>query len=257
MTAAPLAPSAKLTVDAAATWTTLGSVPPGGVFDVDRLDKQLPEATRRWLLHSIAPGTPLAHAASLDMTGEIRLGRWRSFRATQVIAPAKGYVWAASTRFSLLPLTGFDRYSQGVGEMRWRLARLLPFGSDDGADVTLSAAGRLAAELALLPTAFDVATWEPAGTDGFVARTMIGGHLESVDFQVGADGRLREVRCNRWGNPLGQRHGRYPFGVIFLDEATFGGITIPTAFTAGWFIGTDRWSEGTFYRARITSLSPC
>jgi hypothetical protein len=257
MTAAPLAPSARLTVGAAETWTTLGSVPPDGVFDPSRLDGHMPEPTRRWLAHSIAPGTPLAHAASLEMTGEIRIGKWRSFRATQVIAPAKGYVWAATTRFSLFPVTGFDRYSEGAGEMRWRMARVVPFGSGRDENVTLSAAGRLATELALLPTAFDVATWESDGPGRFVARTTIDGHLESVTFHVGADGRLREVQSSRWGNPLGQRYGRYPFGVICLDEATFGGITIPTAFTAGWFIGTDRWSEGTFYRARITNLSPC
>ena len=257
MTAAPLASAGKLTVDAAETWTTLGSVPPDGVFEPDRLDARLPEATRRWLARSIAPGTPLAHAAALDMTGEIRLGKWRSFHATEVIAPGRGYLWAAQTRFSFLPLTGFDRYIQGAGEMRWRMARVLPFGSARGGDATLGAAGRLAAELALLPTAYDVATWEAAGPGGFVARTMIDGRVESVTFHVGEDGRLREVRSNRWGNPLGLRYGRYPFGVICLDEATFGGITIPTAFTAGWFIGTDRWSEGTSYRARITSLSPC
>lgn len=256
MTAAPSAP-AKLTVGAAETWTTLGSVPPSGVFDPSRLDERLPEPTRRWLAHSIAPGTPLSHAASLEMTGEIRLGKWRSFRATQLIAPAQGYVWAASTRFSLFSVTGFDRFCDGAGEMRWRMARVLPFASERGDDVTRSAAGRLATELALLPTAFDVASWESAGPSSFVGRMLIDGHLESVTFHVGADGRLSEVRCSRWGNPLGHRYARYPFGVICLKEARFGGITIPTVFTAGWFIGTGRWSEGSFYRARITSLSPC
>lgn len=257
MTTSPLAPATKLTVGAAQTWTTLGSVPPGGVFDPARLDERLPEPMRRWLVHSIAPGTPLSRAASLEMTGEMRLGKWRSFRATQLIAPTRGYVWAASTRFSLFPVAGFDRYCDGAGEMRWRMARVLPFASEHGDDVTMSAAGRLAAELALLPTAFDLASWAPAGPSCFVASTSIDGHLESVAFHVAADGRLCEVRSSRWGNPLGQRYARYPFGVICLDEATFGGITIPVAFTAGWFIGTDRWSEGTFYRARITSFSPC
>lgn len=256
MTAAPLAPAARLTVGAAETWTTLGSVPSGGAFDAVSLDERLPEPMRRWLAHSIAPGTPLSHAASVEMTGEIRLGKWRAFHATQLIAPARGYVWTASTRFSWLPVTGFDRYCDGSGEMRWRMARVLPFASAHGSDVTMSAAGRLAAELALLPTAFDVASWCAADPDSFVGQTMIDGHLESVTFQVGADGRLSEVRSNRWGNPLGQRYARYPFGVICLKESTFGGITIPTAFTAGWFIGTDRWSEGTFYRARISRLSP-
>lgn len=244
-----------LTLDAAQTWTTLGSVPPAGRFHPEQLDECLPAPMRRWLTHSIAPGTPLAHAASLEMTGEIRIGRWRPFHATQLIAPGKGYVWAAATRFCGLRVAGFDRYSDGSGEMRWRLARVLPFASASGADVSASAAGRLAAELALLPTAFNTARWESDGPDRFVGHTSVHGQRDSVTYHVGRDGRLREVQCERWGNPLGQRYGRYPFGVICLDEATFGGITIPTSFTAGWYFGTERWSEGAFYRARIRSLA--
>jgi hypothetical protein len=210
---------------------------------------------RRWLRHSITAGTPLAQAALLAMTGEIRLGRWRAFRATQLLAPGRGYVWAASTRFAGLPVTGLDRYSNGCGEMRWRMAGVLPFASASGVDVSASASGRLAAELSLLPTAYDVASWRPDGPDRFVGWMLIDGRDESVTFHVDGDGRLREVRLSRWGNPLGLRYGRYPFGVVCLDESTFDGITVPAAFTAGWFIGTDRWSEGCFYRARITSLA--
>ena len=194
MTAAPLAPSARLTVGAAETWTTLGSVPPDGVFDPSRLDGHMPEPTRRWLAHSIAPGTPLAHAASLEMTGEIRIGKWRSFRATQVIAPAKGYVWAATTRFSLFPVTGFDRYSEGAGEMRWRMARVVPFGSGRDENVTLSAAGRLATELALLPTAFDVATWEsdgPGASSPGRRSTVTSSRSPSMSAQTGDCARCR------------------------------------------------------------------
>ena len=50
----------------------------------------LPEPARRWLVHAIAPGTPLWHSVTLTMRGEIRIGAWRSFTATQVIAPSEG-----------------------------------------------------------------------------------------------------------------------------------------------------------------------
>jgi hypothetical protein len=232
----------------------LGSLPAGRSFDPDDVDPRLPDPTRRWLRHAITPGTPLAHAAFLEMTGEIRLGRWRNFHASQLLAPGHGYVWAASTRFAGLPVTGFDRYSNGSGEMRWRMGGILPFTSEAGADISASAAGRLAAELALLPTAYDVASWRPDGPDRFVGSMFIDGRAESVTFNVDREGRLREVRLSRWGSPLGLRYSRYTFGVICLDEGTFDGITIPTAFNAGWFVGTERWSEGAFYRARIRSL---
>ena len=53
----------------------------------------LPEPARRWLLHSIAPGTGLARAARLSMRGTIRIGAWRPFTAHQVIRPDTGFVW--------------------------------------------------------------------------------------------------------------------------------------------------------------------
>lgn len=82
----------------------------------------------------------------LQMRGEIRVGGWRRFTARQVLTPGVGFVWAATARFFGLPVSGYDRYRAGTGEMRWRLARVLPVLTATGADVTRSAAGRLAAE---------------------------------------------------------------------------------------------------------------
>ncbi len=39
----------------------------------------LPPPVQRWLLRSLAPGTPLRHRAVFHIDGEIRLGRWRRF----------------------------------------------------------------------------------------------------------------------------------------------------------------------------------
>jgi hypothetical protein len=213
----------------------------------------LPEPARRWLLHAIAPGTPLWGSVVLTMRGEIRLGAWRPFTARQVLAPPRGLIWAATARFSGLPVTGFDRYSSGSGQMNWRLGGLVPVVTASGSDVTRSAAGRLAGEAALAPTTFRAATWTPgADDDRAVATWRIDDHEESAEFEVGADGRLLGVVMQRWGNPDGVPFGRHPFGVAIEAEETFAGVTIGSVLRAGWWWGTDRQSEGEFFRARIT-----
>ena len=213
----------------------------------------LPEPARRWLSHAIAPGTPLWRRAELTMHGQIKLGRWRPFTARQVLAPPDGYLWAATARLAGLPVTGYDRLGSGSGEMRWRLLRLIPVLTAAGPDVTRSACGRLAGEIVLIPTAFRHAAWsrgEHANTA--VATWRFGDDTETAELQVRRNGRLAEVRVNRWGNPGGAPFGRYPFGVRVEAESCFGGITIPSAFRAGWWWGTERQQEGEFFRAEIT-----
>jgi hypothetical protein len=234
-------------------WEQLaGTGQPAEPFHPDMVEA-LPGAARRWLTHAIAPGTPLWPSVVLTMRGEIRLGAWRPFTATQVLAPPRGFVWAATARFLGLPVTGFDRYSSGSGQMKWRLGGLVPVMTATGPDVTRSAAGRLAGEMALAPTTFRGATWT-GGTDddSAVATWRLGGHDESAEFHVGADGRLLGVAMQRWGNPGGEPFGRYPFGVAVEAEATFSGVTMGSRLRAGWWWGTDRQPEGEFFRARIT-----
>jgi len=76
--------------------------------------------------------------------------------------------------------------------------------------------------------------------------------LTAAGPDITRSGRLTEIRVNRWGNPGGAPFGRYPFGVRVEAEACFGGITIPSAFRAGWWWGTERQHEGEFFRAEIT-----
>ena len=221
-------------------------------FDVAMVG-DLPEPARRWLTHAIAPRTPLWESVVLTMRGEIRLGTWRPFTARQVLAPPRGFVWAATARLFGLPVTGFDRYSSGTGQMDWRLGGLVPVVTATGSDVTRSAAGRLAGETALLPTTFRAATWAPgADADRTVVTWRIGEQGESAELQVGPDGRLLGVTVQRWGNPDGVPFGRHPFGVAVEEERTFAGVTIGCVLRAGWWWGTDRQAEGEFFRARIT-----
>ena len=216
----------------------------------------LPDPARRWLTHAIAPGTPLWQSVELSMVGEIRLGRWRPFTATQALAPPEGYIWAATARLFGLPVMGYDRLTSGTGEMRWRLLNLIPVMTVAGPDITRSAAGRLASEIVLIPTAFRDATWTlGASPDKAVATWGHGEDRESVEIHVGRDGQLLDVLMRRWGNPTGEPFERYPFGCTVEAEHTHAGVTLPAVFRAGWWWGTDRQEEGEFFRARLTAVT--
>jgi uncharacterized protein DUF6544 len=219
-------------------------------FDPSALDG-LPEVARRLLLHVLAPGVRLSRSVELTMRGQIRLGAWRPFTARQILAPREGFIWAATARVAGLPVTGFDRYTHGEGQMRWRLLGLIPVMSADGPDITRSAAGRLAAEAVLCPTAFADCRWQNVGPNRVAASWAIDGREETIELYVDADGRLLRVEMQRWGNPDGAPFAAYPFAVDVLEETVFDGVRLPSQFRAGWGGGSDRQEGGEFFRATV------
>ncbi|MFB4298527.1 DUF6544 family protein [Actinomadura sp. NTSP31] len=239
-----------LTPAARRDWADLATVAEQGRPFGPELTRQLPEPARRWLDHAIRPGTPLLRAVRLRMHGRIRLGSWRTFQATQILHPPHGFVWAATARVAGLPIRGFDRYSGGDGEMRWRMLGALPVMSATGPDISLSAAGRLAGEFVFVPAVAlsPAVTWEPADGDRARADVLIGGVTHSVTVTVTPEGSLTELVLDRWGAPDGERFGRHVFGARLEDEASYGGYTIPSMVRAGWWYGTQRWNRGEFIR---------
>lgn len=232
-------------------WVALSSVAQSTeTFDPDQT-AHLPIHVRKWLSHAVREGAPLARVAWFRMRGQIRIGTWRSFTATQVLAPGIGFIWAATARVGGLPVSGYDKYFHGMGEMAWRIGGLIPVMTAQNPDITTSAVGRLAAESALLPTTFQRAQWSDHSS-GAEAVWCIDNNRETVQLDIDDAGRLRGVLMQRWGNPTGQPFGRYSFGVDFESESEFDGITIPTKVRAGWHWHTDRQSEGEFFRATIT-----
>jgi hypothetical protein len=220
-------------------------------FDPGVLDG-LPAPVVRWVRHAIAPGTPLRRSVQLTMHGEIRVGRWQPFSAAQVLAPPRGFVWAATAGRRPLRIRGFDRYSRATGEMRWRLGAI-PVMSAVGDDVTRSAAGRLAGELLLVPAAaLDPAvSWHAVDEHHATAEVRIGHLVHNVTIEVDERGALRSLWLPRWGNPDGGAFAEHPFGVEFAHEAMSDGFAIPTTLRAGWGYGTDAWPDGVFFRATI------
>jgi Family of unknown function (DUF6544) len=225
-------------------------------FDPAMTDS-LPEPARRWLTHVIQPGTPLARAAIVEMRGHIRLRRWVGFRAVQLHAPPAGYVWAAQARLGPLWVAGYDRYSDATGEMRWRLLGRFPVMSATGPDIDRSAAGRVALDALLVPTAWlqDAVTWRQGHSDDtVVAEWRVDDATFPVTLAIGAGGSLRSLTMPRWAQPAGHQWGEYPCGGTVQDEVDFDGITLGTKLSAGYFYGTDKWHSpaGEFFRAGIT-----
>lgn len=230
---------------------------PSGDFDPRSLTG-VPDAARRWLTHSIAPGTPLYRAAVVEMEGEIRISRWLPFRAVQLHAPPVGYIWAARAKLGPLRISGFDRYASGQGQMVWKLLNRLSVVNAGGPDISRSAAGRLALDAFLVPTAFlsPAVTWlGRTDQSTATARWSVDGHELDVTMTVSPDGRLLSAVMDRWGNPNRRPWGVYPCGGLTAADATFEGITIPTSLRAGWFFGTAGWAEGEFFRARISQVT--
>jgi hypothetical protein len=224
-------------------------------FDPAEIDG-LPEPVRRYFAASIASGATVATAVRLRMRGHMRIGRWVSFGADEVLAPHRGFVWRAH---AARLIAGHDAYFDGWGAMQWRLLGLVTVMRADGGDITRSAAGRCGGEAVWVPSAllprFGV-KWTVASDREITARfavdtTSIDLHLELED-----NGRPRSLLFDRWGDPdRTGTFGWHQFGGTITEHRTFQGITIPSSGRWGWHYGTERWRDGEFFRCRITQAS--
>lgn len=196
----------------------------------------LPEPARRWLEHAIAPGTPLRTSVELTLHGRIRLGRWRDVTARQALAPCDGYVWASWTRLAGGPVTGFDRLTHDEGEMRHVWRGRVPVTIASGPDVTRSAAGRLVAELPLVPAAAlsPSLTWRRVDDTEVVASVPCAGRRHEVSIRVEPSGALRDVRLLRWAKVGRTPYLPHLFVATFDGETTYDGFTIPRNVVAGY-----------------------
>lgn len=234
-------------------------VPPSSeVFDPTAM-AHLPQPVQRYFAHAIAPGAPLASAVRLAMHGHIKLkGAWRPFRGQQVIRWDRGLIWQAKTRMGPLPISGWDRFIDGRGAMRWKLLGLVPVVRAQGPDISRSAVGRLQAEAIWLPSVLlhPDNRWRVGDGGRLHVQLAVMGHATELTLGVDGQGRLLHNALQRWGNPEGEAFHGVPFGGLVQAESTFEGYTIPTELRVGWYFGSDRFeSEGEFWRATITSAT--
>jgi hypothetical protein len=131
---------------------------------------------------------------------------------------------------------------------------VVPLAAGAGADITRSSIGRLQGEAVWLPSLLcskDVVWTAPDASHAHACFSVLGEKTE-LALTVGADGRLEQLRYQRWGNPNNDAFRYVDFGGFAESEATFGGYTIPTQLRIGYYFGTDRFkSDGESFRVTI------
>lgn len=209
----------------------------------------LPEPARRYLLHAIAPGTPLAPVVHLRMEGAMVPtpgGAQVALTAAEVLAPRRGFVWTAHARMAGLPVHVRDHYAEGRGGVRVHLLGLVPLPfSGEPSDIARSSQGRLVGEAVWCPTALvgPGVTWEAVDAERARFTLTVDGEAIAVTLRIDASGALREVALDRWGDVGVDRFQPIPYGFAAEEERTFEGVTIPTRIRGGWWYGTVRYDE--------------
>lgn len=218
----------------------------------------LPEPVRRYFAHALGTTAAAPSSWRVTMRGSVRAAGWLPFRAVEDITP-QTFRWHARVGPFGAPLLGVvDAFDGDAGSMEFRLADALRLRRATGADITRSAAGRLALEaVAMAPAAAlpeHGVTWTADAGDRLRARFERLSHTPEVVLRIDADGRLLGVVAERWGPLPDGGYGLQPCGCDAGAEGTFSGLTIPREITVSWGYGTPEARP--FFRATITGAAP-
>lgn len=252
-----------MTVPASArpSWDSLASPDhqPLELFEPTTLDA-LPEPAARWLGRALPDRTPLTRAIELVMHGDIRIGRWLPFTATQILRSGVGFVWKPIVGGRLLRFVGADILGPDDARVEFRLHGRIPVARSSGPDTARSAAGRLAAEtIAWVPQAATPqagATWRPIDGDRAAVSLNAAGTDVELVIEVDDNGQLRSIHLDRW-NSAAKPSALQPFGGdIISDHVTSDGVRIAGSGTIGWNHQTPEWRKGQFFRFVIDNADP-
>jgi hypothetical protein len=228
------------------------------IFEPQVLVQQLPPSALRYLTHAIRPGALLARRAEITFHGSVRMkprAPWLSFRGRETIEIGQAYHVTARAHFGPIPVTTQDWYEKGNTSVRILLFGVLPVMTRHGTDAARSGRGRLVVESTWLPSTFVPqwgAHWSEDGS-GLQLTIPIDNEDVQATMRLEADGRLRELRLQRWSNLT--HDGSYawiPFAASMEAERTFGDYTVPAQIRASWWAGTDREFE--FFRTVVDDI---
>lgn len=219
----------------------------------------LPAPAQRYFRHALRPGALLVPTVRIQMHGTIQLrkgGTRMPMQASELLAPPRGFLWEARAGAGLLRFSGADFYLESAGQMAFRIWDILPVVRASGPDIARSGRGRLAGEAVWNPAALlpgNGVSWQ--GQDERTARATvtINGEPLPLTMTIDADGRLRAVMLERWGNQTDDgSYALISFGMDVLEERTFGDYTVPSRVAGGWWYGSDRYFD--FFHAEVEQL---
>jgi hypothetical protein len=216
----------------------------------------LPEVIRRHLERALPAGLS-GKQVRITQRGEMWLKPGRRatrFEATQSFDPERvGFCWRA--RFRLLGplnLQVVDDYADGDGKLEVRLFRL-PLQRQRGTETVKGEALRYLAELPFAPSAMllnDQLEWRSLDERSTEVATTVAGERLSVRLEANEAGDIvhssSEMRCFKVGREWVPR----PWGGVFDDYETLGGMRIPTTGEAYWELPEGRY---VYWRGTVES----
>jgi hypothetical protein len=224
---------------------------------VSKADFQsLPAPVARFLSRSFTNDQPAVTSASVEQTGEFRVGgSWYPFSAAQqfTIDPA-GFVWDARIAMStVMPVFVRDSYVAGSATMSGELAGVYPLvNQSDRLELDSGALQRFLAEAVWFPTALRPRPnlkWEPVD-DGTARATLTDHHTSvSLEFRFNGDGDIAEIYAP---DRFAENHGRYqpkPWLVRCSAYEIHEGMRIPVVCDVSWLESTG---PEPYWRGRIT-----
>lgn len=233
-----------------AIWRALEQTGDTRQIFTEALVADLPDPARRYFLHAIRPGTPIASRIHWRYTGTMKPSQQMpelSLSANQIIAAQRGFVWKTVAHKGPLVVTAADYYCDGDARMRISLFGLIPVINATGPDLARSGLGRLLVESIAIPASLlpgPNVQIEPLDESHFRAVVNLRGELTPITIAVDAEGCVKQMMMPRWGDLTDDGHFEYiPYGATVEEERTFGGYTIPSRIRVAWWYGTDRYLE--------------
>jgi hypothetical protein len=236
------------------------TTPPSGTrgrFDA-AARRNLDEPVRRYFIHALADGAPLARSARLRLRGHIKVGAWLRFDSIWE-GDGNSFSWQATCGPPRLPLLRVhDQFADGVGFMDIRLRpplrRLSPLKllHAENDDVARSGAGRAALEALWVPEALlpdRGVSWHAESDELIVATWDVPPATPELRICIAPDGAVGSYSALRWRD---RKSGYLPFGADVHAEGTFTGVTIPSRITAGWGHGTPKWAP--FFKGEVIAV---
>jgi hypothetical protein len=223
--------------------------------------RDLPAPVARYFAHVLAPGQAPSRAARIEQAGEFRTGGadagWSPFTAVQHFSVSPpGFVWNADIRMApFLSVRVRDGYVGGTGEMRVRLAALLPMvDRSGGPGLNAGALLRWLAEAVWFPTALlpgRGVTWEPVDDSTARATLADGATRVSLEFTFSPEGEI--VRAYTPGRPrdVGGTDVPTPWECRYRDYGWVDRVRIPRAGEVEWILPEGRLP---YWRGRVVGV---
>ena len=85
-------------------------------------------------------------------------------------------------------------------------------------------------------------SWQAIAHNTIQANLKIDNEPITLTLTIDSDGKLLKLSLPRWGDKTEKGDWQYiTFGGEVQAEKTFGGYTVPSKISAGWWFGTDKY----------------